>query len=124
LRHRTFNRWVVLVDEVALDELDGQARLADTTSADHDELVLAQELHVPRALACVDASWDSRGATRVDEVDEPWTPLCIEQAKKRVERATAGSRVQRSRGKRSRRASDWRLTDGEERRTLDAKFGC
>lgn len=27
---RVLNGWVVLVDEVALDELDGQSRLADT----------------------------------------------------------------------------------------------
>jgi hypothetical protein len=29
---------------VALDELDGEARLSDAAAADHDELVLAEEL--------------------------------------------------------------------------------
>lgn len=32
----TFNCWVIFVHEVALDELDGQARLSDTTAADDD----------------------------------------------------------------------------------------
>jgi hypothetical protein len=39
-----FDCRVILVDEVALDQLDGQAGLADTTTADNDELVLSQEL--------------------------------------------------------------------------------
>jgi hypothetical protein len=43
-RRRTFDCRVILVDEVALDQLDGQAGLADTTTADNDELVLSQEL--------------------------------------------------------------------------------
>jgi hypothetical protein len=29
----TFNCWVILIHEVALDELDGQTRLSDTTTA-------------------------------------------------------------------------------------------
>lgn len=41
---RTFDCRVVLVDEVALDELDGQTRFTDTTTADHHQLVLSQEL--------------------------------------------------------------------------------
>jgi hypothetical protein len=41
---RTFDGGVVLVDEVALDELDGQAGLADAAAADDNELVLAKEL--------------------------------------------------------------------------------
>lgn len=44
LCRRTFDCRVVLVDEVALDQLDGQARFTDTTAADDDELVLSQEL--------------------------------------------------------------------------------
>jgi len=41
---RVLDGWVVLIHEVALDELDGKCGLADTTTADHDELVLAKEL--------------------------------------------------------------------------------
>lgn len=41
---RTFDGRVVLVDEMALYELDGQAGLADATSANDDEFVFAQEL--------------------------------------------------------------------------------
>lgn len=40
----TLNCRVVLVDEMALDQLDRQARFTDTTTADDDELVLSQEL--------------------------------------------------------------------------------
>jgi len=36
---RTFYRWVVLVYEVALDELYGQATLTNTTTTDHHQLV-------------------------------------------------------------------------------------
>lgn len=41
---RTFDCRVVLVDEMALDELDGQTRFTDTTTTNHDQLVLSQEL--------------------------------------------------------------------------------
>lgn len=41
---RTFDSRVVLVDEMALDQLDRQARFTDATAADDDELVLSQEL--------------------------------------------------------------------------------
>jgi hypothetical protein len=41
---RTFNGGIVLVDEMALDQLDSQARLSNTTSTDNDELVLSKEL--------------------------------------------------------------------------------
>lgn len=41
---RTFYGRIVLVDEVALDKLDGQTRLADATTAYHNELVLPQKL--------------------------------------------------------------------------------
>jgi hypothetical protein len=40
----TLNGRVVLVYEVALDQLDGQTRLSDTTAADYHQLVLAEEL--------------------------------------------------------------------------------
>ena len=37
-------RELVLVDEVRLDQLDSQTRLADATTADDDKLVFPQEL--------------------------------------------------------------------------------
>jgi hypothetical protein len=42
--HLTLDCWIILVDEMALDQLDGQAGLADTSSTDDDELILSQEL--------------------------------------------------------------------------------
>src|SRR5688572_6619116 len=41
---RTFNRGIVFVDEMALNQLNRQARFTNTTAADDDELVLSQEL--------------------------------------------------------------------------------
>ena len=32
----TFNGWVILVDKVALDQLDGQARLSHASAAYYD----------------------------------------------------------------------------------------
>jgi len=40
----TLDRRVILVYEVALDELDGQTRLSYTATADYYELVLSEEL--------------------------------------------------------------------------------
>lgn len=40
----TLNGRVVFVDKVALDQLDGQARLSDTTAAYYDQLVLSEKL--------------------------------------------------------------------------------
>ena len=48
---RTFDCGVILVDEVALDELDREARLADTSSSDNNELVFPEELMRGRQLA-------------------------------------------------------------------------
>ncbi len=42
---RTFNCRVVLVDEVALDQLDGQAGFTHTTSTNNDQFILSEELH-------------------------------------------------------------------------------
>lgn len=42
---RTFDGWVVFVDEMALDKLDGQARLSDATSAYHHQLVFTEKLN-------------------------------------------------------------------------------
>ena len=44
LESPTFNRGVILVDEMALDQLNSQAGFADTTAAYNNELVLSQEL--------------------------------------------------------------------------------
>jgi len=41
---RTLNGWVILVDEVRLDQLDCEARLADATAADYHQLVFPCEL--------------------------------------------------------------------------------
>lgn len=41
---RTFNGRVVLVYEVALDELYGQAGFTNTSASYHDELVFSEEL--------------------------------------------------------------------------------
>lgn len=40
----TFNRRVIFIDEVTLDQLNRQTRFTDATAANNDELVLAQEL--------------------------------------------------------------------------------
>lgn len=49
--YRTFNRRIIFVDKVALDQLDRQTRLSDTTTADNDELILAQKLQEENVLA-------------------------------------------------------------------------
>lgn len=41
---RTFDCRVVLVDEMSLNELDGQAGLSDSTSSYDHQFILAQEL--------------------------------------------------------------------------------
>lgn len=43
-RLRTFDGRIVFVDEMALDELDGQATLSDSTTTDYHELVFPEEL--------------------------------------------------------------------------------
>lgn len=40
----TLNRWVVLVDEMALDQLNRETRFSDTTSTNDHQLVFSQEL--------------------------------------------------------------------------------
>ena len=37
----TFNCWIVLVHEVTLDQLDGQAGLSDATTTDNHQLVFS-----------------------------------------------------------------------------------
>ena len=59
----TFNCGIVLVDKVALDELDSQARLADSTSAYHHQLVLAKELCLDRRRVSIGA-WTRAAAAR------------------------------------------------------------
>jgi hypothetical protein len=41
---RTLDGWVIFVDEMRLDQLDCEARLADTTTADHHQFVFSREL--------------------------------------------------------------------------------
>ena len=41
---RTFDGRIVFVDEMALDELDGQTTLSDSTTTDYHELVFPEEL--------------------------------------------------------------------------------
>lgn len=53
-RKRTFDRRIVFVDEVALDQLDGQAGLSDTSATDDDELVLSQELELSARVWMID----------------------------------------------------------------------
>jgi hypothetical protein len=43
-RLRTFDGRIVFVDEMALDELDGQTTLSDSTTADYYELVFPEDL--------------------------------------------------------------------------------
>lgn len=40
----TFNGRVIFIDEVALNELNGQAGFTDSTASDYDEFILAKEL--------------------------------------------------------------------------------
>jgi hypothetical protein len=46
---RTLNGRVIFVDEMRLDQLDCEARLADATTADHHQLVFSRELQRHRA---------------------------------------------------------------------------
>ena len=45
-RRRTFDRRIIFIDEMTLDQLDGQTRLPHASSTDHDKLVLPQELRL------------------------------------------------------------------------------
>lgn len=47
-QQRTLNCRIILVHEVALDQLNGQARLADATTSYHHQLVLSEELRRAR----------------------------------------------------------------------------
>lgn len=49
--YHTFDRRIIFVDKVALDQLDRQTRLSDTTTADNNELILAQKLQQENVLA-------------------------------------------------------------------------
>lgn len=63
---RTFYSRIILINEMALDELNGQARLADTTTADNDELVFTEigRLTKSRSISC----WPKKGAKREEEL--------------------------------------------------------
>lgn len=74
----TLDGRVVLVDEVGLDELDGQARLSDTAAADDYQLVFSQELGIGSARDGGMEGW--RDGRRAGETGRkrcaPWMPLC------------------------------------------------
>lgn len=59
----TFNRRVILVDKVALDQLDGQTRLSDTTATDYDQLVFSEKLRRVSGLG----AWHGRRGRRTFE---------------------------------------------------------
>ena len=40
----TFDSWIIFVNKVTLNQLDGQTRLSNTTTSDDDQLVFSQEL--------------------------------------------------------------------------------
>lgn len=44
MKRRTFYCRVILVNEMALDQLNGQARLSNTTSANNHQFVLPEKL--------------------------------------------------------------------------------
>jgi hypothetical protein len=41
---RTFNCWIVLVNEVTLDKLNSEARLSYTTASDNDQFIFSKKL--------------------------------------------------------------------------------
>ncbi len=47
----TFNSRIIFVDEVALNQLDGEARFTDATATNNDELVLSHKLSRRQTLA-------------------------------------------------------------------------
>jgi hypothetical protein len=98
----TLNGRIVFVDEVALDELYGNAGLSDTTASDNYELVLAQELG--RHLGCCGCG---KGCCRLKRrrEDDLGTPR---EAEARASLGTQQSRQARSRW-RSGRSNGGRL---------------
>ena len=57
----TLNRGIIFVGEMALDQLDGEARFTDTSSADNDQLVLPQKLEMGPTGQLIPPSILSRG---------------------------------------------------------------
>lgn len=54
----TLDGWVVLVDEMTLDELNGEARFTDATSTDNHQFILPQELPFPPgSVRCARKGW-------------------------------------------------------------------
>ena len=76
----TLDGRVVLVDEVGLDELDGQARLSDTAAADDYQLVFSQELGMGSARDGGMEGWEESwgdGAEEVRTLDAiVWVCVC------------------------------------------------
>lgn len=77
----TLDGRVVLVDEVGLDELDGQARLSDTAAADDYQLVFSQELGIGSARDGGMEGWEESwgdGAEEVRTLDAiVWVCVCV-----------------------------------------------
>lgn len=66
----TLDGRVIFVDEVGLDELDGQTRLSHTSAADYDQLVLSEELDG------VSEGSERAGGRAGGSAGAPWMPLC------------------------------------------------
>lgn len=83
----TLDGRVILVDEVRLNQLDGKARLADTTTADNHQLVLSRELY--RGNSSAEQFTMERRARRMrdrvgwvnhlksKQTNPPWRPLLL-----------------------------------------------
>lgn len=69
--YRTFDRRIIFVDEVALDQLDRQTRLSDTTTANNNELILAQKLQQENVLASSAICMCIRRASAAARIDRP-----------------------------------------------------
>jgi len=82
---RTLNCRIILVDEMALDQLDGEARFTDATASDHHQLIFSQELcrQAEKSVTARQLQGRQRkrrrgtippGATETRTSDEPWRP--------------------------------------------------
>lgn len=78
---RTLDCWIILVDEMALDQLDGEARFTDATTSDHHQLVFSEELcrQAEKSVAARQLQEGKRRRGTIPPVaketsDEPWKP--------------------------------------------------
>lgn len=72
---RTFNCGIIFIDEMTLYQLNSQARLSDSTTANNDELVLSQKLFRQESH---DQQWTS-GNTSFENMywSLPLRPFCV-----------------------------------------------